>query len=148
MAGYPQPRKWAPRFPQKYEGNPNSIIARSSWEIRFMNWCDSNTSVIKWSSEETVIPYICPTDNKAHRYFVDFKIKVLDRAGQHKTYLVEVKPDVQTRPPPIPKKQSKRYIQEVMAWGKNDAKWKYAREYCKDRGMEFVIITEHHLGIK
>ena len=148
MAGYPQPRKWKPKFPNKYDGDPNAIIARSSWEIRFFNWCDSNPAIIKWSSEETIIPYVCPTDNRWHRYFPDAKIQVRDQDGVVKTYLVEIKPDAQTRPPEVPKKKTKRYITEVMTWGKNDAKWRAARSYCKDRNYEFVIITENHLGLK
>lgn len=147
MAGYPQPRKWKPKFPSKYTGDANNIIARSSWEIKFFNWCDTNSSVIQWSSEETVIPYICPTDNRPHRYFVDAKIKVRDRSGAVKTYLVEIKPDKQTRPPEVPKRKTRQYINEVMTWGKNDAKWRAAREYCKDRGIEFKILTEYDLGI-
>lgn len=140
--------KYKPKNPQKYVGDPTDIIYRSSWELKFMNWCDSNAAVLKWASETTVIPYICPTDNRPHRYFVDFKIQVKDRSGSTKTYLVEIKPDKQTRPPEIPQRKTKRYIAEVMTWGKNDAKWKAAREYCKDRGYEFVILTENHLGIK
>lgn len=134
--------------PEKYDGDPTDIIMRSSWETKFALWCDHNTSVIKWSSETTIIPYICPTDNRRHRYFVDFKIQVRDKSGKTKTYLVEIKPDYQTRPPDPSKRKTKRYLAEVMTWGKNDAKWAAAREYCKDRGYEFMIITEHHLGIK
>ena len=67
--------------------------------------------------------------------------------GDVKTYLVEIKPDKQTRPPEVPKRKTRQYINEVMTWGKNDAKWRAAREYCKDRGIEFIILTEYHLGI-
>lgn len=140
--------KYKVKRPEKYKGDPTDVIYRSSWELKFMNWCDMNSAVIEWSSETTVIPYICPTDNRPHRYFIDFKIKVRDKDGNIKTYLVEIKPDKQTRPPETPKRKTKQYIHEVMTWGKNDAKWKYAREYCKDRGYEFIILTEHHLGIK
>lgn len=140
--------KYTPKKPEKYMGDPTDIIYRSSWELKFMNWCDNTSSVIKWSSETTVVPYICPTDNRMHRYFVDFKIQVKDKDGNIKTYLVEIKPEVQTRPPATPKRKTKRYLTEVMTWGKNEAKWKYARDYCKDRGLEFVILTEKHLGIK
>ena len=91
-------RKYKPMFPEKYEGDPTNIIMRSSWETRFASWCDKNPSVIKWLSEETVIPYRCPTDNRVHRYFVDFKIKVKTRDNMIKTYLVEVKPAKQTQP--------------------------------------------------
>ena len=140
--------KYTPKNPSKYRGDPTIIIYRSSWELKFMNWCDQNPSVIEWVSEETIIPYICPTDNRPHRYFVDFKIKIKNKDNQIKTYLVEIKPDAQTRPPSKPKKNTKRYIQEVMTWGKNEAKWKAATTYCKDRGYEFIIITENELGIK
>lgn len=141
-------RKYTPINREKYEGDPTNIIMRSSWETKFAIWCDTNPSILKWSSETTVIPYVCPTDRRAHRYFVDFKIKVQESNGNIKTYLVEIKPDAQTKPPQPGKKKTKQYITEVMTWGKNDAKWKAAREYCKNRGYEFVILTEYHLGIK
>lgn len=140
--------RYVPRNPEKYAGDPTQVIYRSSWELKFFNWCDSNSSVIKWSSEELVIPYRCPTDDRVHRYFPDALIKVRDKDGNIKTYLVEIKPDHQTRPPDPGKRKTKRYLTEVMTWGKNEAKWKAAREYCKDRGYEFMIITEHHLGIR
>lgn len=147
MKGYPKPRRWVPKYPIKYKGNPADIWARSSWEIKFFNWCDYNPSVINWSSEEIIIPYRCPTDNNIHRYFPDALIQIRDKMGCIKTYLVEIKPLIQTRPPETPKRKTKRYITEVMTWGKNSAKWSAARQYCKDRGYEFIIITEKELGI-
>lgn len=147
MAGYPQPRKWTPKHPDKYSGDPTQIWARSSWEIKFFNWCDNSPAVISWSSEEIIIPYLCATDNRVHRYFPDALIRVNNSSGVIKTYLVEIKPFSQTQPPTTPKKKTKRYLTEVMTWGKNSSKWKYAKEYCLDRGWEFKIITEHDLGI-
>ena len=136
-------RKFIPIFPEKYTGDPTNIIMRSSWETRFASWCDNNTSLFKWSSEETIIPYKCPTDNRIHRYFVDFKITVTTG----KTYLVEVKPKTQTQPPIYPGKRTQRYLQESLAFMKNQAKWEAANEFAKDRGWEFKIITEHELGL-
>jgi hypothetical protein len=136
-------RKYIPIFPEKYTGDPSNIIMRSSWETRFASWCDKNPSVLKWSSEETIIPYKCPTDNRIHRYFVDFKITVTTG----KTYLVEVKPKTQTQPPIYPGKRTQRYLQESLAFMKNQAKWEAAGEFAKDRGWEFKIITEHELGL-
>ena len=136
-------RKFIPIFPEKYTGDPTNIIMRSSWETRFASWCDKNPSVLKWSSEETIIPYKCPTDNRIHRYFVDFKITVTTG----KTYLVEVKPKTQTQPPIYPGKRTQRYLQESLAFMKNQAKWEAASEFAKDRGWEFKIITEHELGL-
>jgi hypothetical protein len=136
-------RKYIPIFPEKYSGDPSNIIMRSSWETRFASWCDKNPSVLKWNSEETIIPYKCPTDNRIHRYFVDFKITVTTG----KTYLVEVKPKTQTQPPIYPGKRTQRYLQESLAFMKNQAKWEAASEFAKDRGWEFKIITEHELGL-
>jgi hypothetical protein len=141
-------RKYKPIHPEKYIGDHTNIVMRSSWETKFALWCDKNPSVLNWSSEETIVPYISPVDNRAHRYFIDFKIKIITVDGVIKTYLVEVKPDSQTRPPTPPSKKTRRYIQEVMTWGVNEAKWKAATTYAKDRNWDFVILTEHHLGIK
>ena len=136
-------RKFIPIFPEKYTGDPTNIIMRSSWETRFASWCDKNPSVLKWSSEETIIPYRCPTDSRIHRYFVDFKINV----STGKTYIVEVKPAAQTQPPIYPGRQTQRYITESLTFMKNQAKWEAAIEYARDRGWEFKIITEKELGL-
>lgn len=141
-------RKYKPIHPEKYIGDHTNIIMRSSWETKFALWCDKNSAVINWSSEETIVPYVSPVDNKHHRYFIDFKIKVQTKDGNLKTYLVEVKPDAQTRPPVPPSKRSKRYIEEVLTWGVNESKWKAATRYANDRQWDFIILTEHHLGIK
>jgi hypothetical protein len=140
-------RIYKPLFPEKYAGDPTCIIMRSSWETRFASWCDKNTSVLKWSSEETVIPYRCPTDEKIHRYFVDFKIQIKNKDGALKTYLIEVKPAKQTQPPVYPGRNTQRYITESMTYIKNQAKWKAATDWAKDRGYEFKIITEYELGL-
>lgn len=139
--------KFKPKNPEKYSGDPTNIIYRSSWELRFMNWADEKPSVLKWRSEETVVPYVSPVDNRVHRYFVDFQIQIRTKDGLLKTYLIEIKPEAQTRPPAVKKRATKRYINEVMTWGKNEAKWKAADAYAKDRGWEFIILTEKHLGI-
>jgi hypothetical protein len=136
-------RIYKPIFPEKYTGDPTNIIMRSSWETMFAGWCDKNPSIVKWSSEETIVPYRCPTDDKIHRYFVDFKITL----SNGKTYLVEVKPAKQTIPPQFPGKRTQRYLTESLAFIKNQAKWEAAKNYCKDRGWEFKIITEHELGL-
>lgn len=113
-----------------------------------MDRLDKDPNVIWWASEETVIGYRCPTDRKAHRYFVDFTVRVRQPDGKEKTLLIEVKPKSQTKPPVKTKGKHRRtYINEVMTYGKNTAKWKAAEEYCKDRGWDFIIMTESELGI-
>lgn len=140
--------RFRPTNPKKYKGDLSEIVYRSSWELKFMKWCDSNDSVLEWGSEITVIPYRSPVDNKIHRYFVDFYIKVKDRSGNIKKYLIEIKPEKLTKPPPIPKKKTKRFIEEVFMYGTNQAKWKQANEYCLDRGWQFLVLTEKDLGIE
>ena len=126
--------------PKKYQGDPTKVTYRSLWELGAFKWCDNNPDVISWSSEETVIPFICYVDKKYHRYFIDLKIRF--KGG--KTILVEIKPDKETKPPKRPDK-SKRYINEAMTFVKNQNKWKAANEYAKDHGYEFQIWTENTL---
>lgn len=140
-------RKYTPINPEKYTGDPTNIIMRSSWETKFARWCDTNPSILKWNSEETIVPYVCPTDNKWHRYFIDFRIQLRDKSGILRTYLVEIKPSKQTIPPEIPSRKTKRFLIEAATYVKNQAKWKAAEQYAKDRGWEFIILTEHHLGL-
>ena len=64
-----------------------------------------------------------------------------------KKMIIEVKPKVQCSPPKTPKRKTRRFINEVRTWGVNEAKWKYADEWCKDNGMIFKIMTEDDLGI-
>lgn len=137
-----------PKNPQKYRGDPSNIIYRSSWELRFMMYLDDHPDVIQWQSEEFFIPYKSPIDGKWHRYFPDFLIKKKNKQGLTETVVVEIKPDAQTKPPKKQDKVTKRYITEVKTWGVNEAKWKAALEYCKDRKWTFHIFTEKDLNIK
>lgn len=132
----------------KYKGDINNVIYRSLWELKFMKWCDTNPSVVEWGSETVIVPYISPVDRKVHRYFVDFYIKVKTTKNTIEKYLIEIKPERFTKPPEIPKKKTKRFIDEVFQYGVNEAKWKAAFEFCKDRNMKFMILTEKDLGLK
>ena len=110
-----------------------------------MKKLDENPSIVEWSSEELVIPYVSPIDNKVHRYFPDFLVKARQADGSIRTMVIEVKPLKETIEPKPQKRKTKRYITEVVTWAKNQAKWKYAEEYCADRGWEFQKITEVEL---
>lgn len=136
-----------PKNPEKYSGDATNIIWRSTWECRVMTWLDNNPNVINWASEELIVPYISPVDNRWHRYFPDFLVKVRGKDGKSKILMLEVKPKKQSEPPKLQKRVTKRYITEVTTWGVNQAKWKAAQEYCLDRGWEFKVITEEHLGL-
>ena len=136
--------KYYPSHPRKYKGDPTNIIYRSLWERKFMVYCDKNTKILEWGSEEIALPYISPHDSRIHRYFPDFYIKVQENTGKIKRYLIEVKPLKQTKKP---KRQTKGYIREAFEYARNQAKWKAAREYCADRMWEFKVITEKELDI-
>ena len=139
--------KYYPSYPSKYKGDPTRIIYRSLWERKFMVYCDRNNNILEWASEEIAIPYRSPIDNRVHRYFPDFYMKVKETNGRIKKYIIEVKPAKQTKPPVKPKRQTKKYISEAYEYAKNQAKWKMAREFCADRQWEFKVVTEKELGI-
>lgn len=140
--------RYVPENPEKYVGNRNDIIYRSSWEKRFFVWADLNPSVVKWNSEEVVIPYICATDGRPHSYYVDAFIMIKSADGRVGKFLVEIKPEAQTVAPKFPGKQTRRFLTEMTTYMKNQSKWEAAKRWAKDRGMDFIVITERHLGIK
>ena len=145
--------KFRPKNPNKYKGNPSNIIYRSLLERRFMVYLDNNPSVLKWGSEEIIIPYVSPVDNRLHRYFPDFYMKYRNNKDMIVEELIEVKPFSQCTPP-NPKKKltktgrtSKRYLKEVQTYMVNDAKWNQAMKYCKDRKWKWRILTEKDINI-
>lgn len=132
-------KRYIPKNPEKYAGNVRNIIARSMWEYRVFQWMDQNSRVVKWSSEEVIIPYVCKTDGQIHRYFMDIKYKNKDG----KTFLIEIKPRKQTQKPVRRKyQQEKSYIHECLTYAKNVSKWEAAQKYCKQRGWTFQIWDE------
>lgn len=109
---------------------------------------DEHPDVLEWASEAIVIPYKSPADKKTHRYFVDFYVKRRGKDGSIQTFLIEIKPTKQRKEPVNrSKKPTKRYIQEVMTYGVNQAKWAAAEEYCRKKGWKFMILSEADLGI-
>lgn len=131
---------------KKYKGDPTKVVYRSLWERQVFRWLESQSFIEEWNSEEVVIPYICETDHRPHRYFMDVYFKTTDG----KRYLIEIKPKAQTQPP-TQKKKTKKFISEALTYTKNISKWKAAKSYAEDRGMIFQIWTEDtlkSLGIK
>ena len=85
-----------PKNPKKYNGDAANIIYRSTWEVRVMKWLDNHPNVIWWNSEELIISYRSPVDNRMHRYFPDFIAKIRQKDGSVMTYVIEVKPMAKT----------------------------------------------------
>ena len=134
-----------PKNPKKYKGDPNNIVYRSSWELRVMKWLDEHPNIVWWASEELPIPYVSPVDNKVHRYFPDFVAKV-KQADKETTMVLEVKPYKQTQKP-TQKRQTKRFLQEVVTYAVNQEKWRAADLFCKEHGWQFKLLTEKELGL-
>lgn len=140
--------KYKPKNPQKYKGNPTKIFYRSMWERKFMVFCDNTQSIIEWGSEEISIPYRSPADGRIHRYYPDFYIKVTTKEGNYKKYIIEIKPKRQVNgPSEKPKRKTAAWKKEVLTYMKNRAKWDAAEDFCEDRQMKFLILTEDHLKV-
>ena len=142
----PQKGWFRPRNPNKYKGDANGIVYRSSWELRVMKYLDDNPAVIWWASEELPIRYISPIDNKVHRYFPDFIVRTKRKDGQETTMVLEVKPYRQTQMP-VQKRRTQKFINEMATYAVNQEKWKAADLFCKEHGWQFKLITEKELGI-
>ena len=139
--------KYRPRFPKKYKGDVSKITYRSSWEARCMNYFDLNENILWWASEEVIVPYKSPVDGRYHRYYPDFVINVRQRDGRTKTLMIEVKPENQKNAPKVRARKTKKYINEVVTYAVNQAKWDAATEYGNDRMWEFKVLTEKDMGI-
>ena len=123
--------RYKPKNPSKYVGDVNNVVYRSMWERHVMKWCDERSDIVQWMSEELVIPYICETDNKPHRYFMDFVIQY--KSGR--VVLVEVKPFKETKRPERKQGKSQRIAGTILRSGlrKNSPLWVSCRSHCDPR---------------
>jgi hypothetical protein len=140
--------RFVPSHPEKYDGDPTNVVYRSHWEYRFMSYLDSNSGVVKWSSEEIIVPYFDEAQKKWRRYFPDFLVVVKQGSGTL-TQLIEIKPFKECSPPvkSPTAKTNRRYIKESLTYVTNQCKWKAAESYCADRNWKFKVITERDMGI-
>ena len=104
----------------KNKQNKGKIFYRSSWEYKFLKWCDYNKNISLVISEGVKIPY--KYKNKIRNYYPDFLIKLKD-----KFFLIEIKPKYQV-------------LNEM-----NKQKFKSARYYCDKKNFIFKILTEKEL---
>jgi len=137
-------------YPEKYIGDYNRIIFRSSWEQRFCTYCDVNSKVIKWSSETIQVPYLHPITNKISTYNLDFYMKALQEDGSYKEFIIEVKPSKQLEKPILPETRvnEKRILahnDQMKTYIINMHKFQAAKLWAEGRGWEFMIVTEHFL---
>lgn len=135
---------YTPKRPDKYLGDPNNIRYLSSWELEFFKFCENNPNVIKWASEEIPIHYYKPDPVSGNLissvYYPDVYLVYKDGEGKLRKRLVEIKPHKQTKPSKA-RKPLKR-AQEQYTHIVNQCKWKAAEEWCKQKGIEFHVLTE------
>ena len=146
MSKFPEPVRYRPMNPNKYVGNLNEIIMRSSWESKLAFFLDSTETVLKWGSEIKAIPYYSIVDKRIRKYFPDFWAIVKQSDGTEKKFIVEVKPNSQINQPRLGK-DKKKYIEAMITWQRNQDKWLAAKQFAQKNGFEFMIFDEYTLGI-
>tara|TARA_B100000902_G_scaffold318951_1_gene311074 strand:- start:12744 stop:13205 length:462 start_codon:yes stop_codon:yes gene_type:complete len=127
-----------PQNPDKYVGG-TMPFARSSWETKFMQFCDSHPNILKWASENVKIPYRHPMTGKITNYVPDFMVQYQDKNGKTLIELIEIKPKSQTVI------ENARGRGDKLATMVNAAKWTAAQEWCKAKGIHFKVITEEQI---
>ena len=136
---------YKPKHKHKYAGNKYPRYL-SSWELHFFRWCDNNINVVKWCSENVIIPYISPLDNKVHRYMVDNIVHIKEGKNNITKYLIEIKPKKQTRPPSEHgNKKPTTLLYEKQMFAVNMSKWNAAKKWCDKHNYKFLILTEDQL---
>jgi hypothetical protein len=137
-----------PKNVDKYVG-PEPIIFRSSWERKFMIWCDNNPKVLRWSSEPIQIKYWSSIYKKEKTYHPDFYVLVEKEDGSQKQLLVEVKPESHIKKPQPPKTNSRKAVENYKYLAEqyvtNRDKYVAAQKYAIDRGWQFVVMTENSI---
>lgn len=138
-----------PKNPHKYKGDVTKIIYRSSWEFKFLEYCDNNESVIEYASEPLGIGYYNPILKKESTYWVDCYMATRGNDGSITKWLIEIKPNKYLTPPAPPtrltEKQTLNYARHAKAYIINSAKFKAAKAYAAKNNMRFGIITENFL---
>lgn len=133
--------KFIPKNMHKFVGSKPPTY-RSSWEMRFMMFCDDNSSVISWASEGIKIPYLDPITGKRRHYIPDFLIQYIDKTGKEITELVEIKPKAQTSRAAAGRSKHNQYAAII-----NEAKWTSAKAFCKQSNIDFRILTEDDIFV-
>lgn len=135
-----RPQQFIPRNPDKYAGNPLSIVARSSWELIYMRALDQSPLVSKWVSEPKFlnITYQSPIDKRVKHYWPDFLIVYV--SGEKE--IVEIKPLKEAS-----LREAKSDYDKLM-FAQNVMKWQAAQKMAAMIGAKFRLVTEAQLFVK
>lgn len=119
---------------------------KSSLELKCLRYCDMNKFVKNYALEPFAIKYLKPTTGKLHRYFIDFFIEFQNA----QKFLVEIKSYSETIEPKKPSKQTQKailnYQKALETFAINSAKWTACRQFCSEKGLKFIILTERELS--
>jgi len=152
---------------EKYIGDPELIIYRSSWEFGFIKYCDMSPSVKRWSSEPVSIPYYdrvskleeCakfglnpndPSNWEVKNYNTDFWFEADMGGDKTEKIFVEIKPSYQLKKPPppprdAPLKEQRIFNNAAKAYIINEAKFAAMKEWAEKNGCKFYVFTEQTL---
>lgn len=133
---------FTPKHPEKYVGNVDNIVYRSSWELQVFGFLDRNPKILRWASEEIAIPYFDRATNKLRTYYPDMWIEYMNKDGKVIKEVIEVKPISQTK---LPNKRHKHYLSETLTYITNKCKWEAAKQWCATRNMKFRVLTENSI---
>lgn len=140
---------FTPKNPEKYDGDPSAIIYRSSWELKFLTYCDNHESIIKYAAEKVGVPYINPILKKESTYWIDCWMLTKSPDGTLTRWLIEIKPNKYLTPPEAPNRLTEKatlnYAHHAKAYIINNAKFTAAKVYAAKNNMRFGIITENFL---
>lgn len=99
---------------------------RSGWEFLYLQWLDSQESVVTFVYEGLKIPYLSNTrSGKMRNYIPDFLVEYVDGHRE----LVEIKPK---------RKLTNRVVQKKLT---------ASQAYCGAHGLTMVVITEDTLKV-
>jgi len=153
---------------EKYIGDANLVVYRSSWEMAFCKWCDYSPSVLRWSSEPIKIPYYdrvsklneCkklgldpnnPRNWQVRNYNTDFWVEIDKGDNIVEKWFIEIKPKNKLKKPVPPPKDSKlkvikRFNIEAREYLINEAKFAALKEWASRHNTKFYIFTEDTLS--
>lgn len=131
--------KFGLKNPEKYMGGRTPTY-RSSWEWAIMQMFDNNPNIEKWGSEVIRIPYRDPLTGKMTIYVPDFFVVYNDKNSRKHAEVWEVKPANQA----ILEKVGRNPARQAQ-YIKNQAKWQVARQWCKQQGLTFRVVSENDI---
>jgi len=138
-----------PKNPQKYIGDVENILYRSSWEFYVLRIFDQNERVLEYCAEPFAIKYQNPFNQKWRNYYIDAYAKILNVNNVIIEWIFEIKPNKYTKPPKKPKnptvQANRNYNYHARQYIINCKKFEAAKQYAASRGMKFGIITETFL---